>query len=302
MKRILLPLMAMSIALTSCSRDNDDVTNPTNPPTTNPATPPTNPVEQRKKIRGISIELPNFDIYQLPDDAFPFLSANLFYNGDLLTSIDPYDVIYDRDLIVSLNNGATTFTYNSNGTIKSSIQKINHYLNPTEISREYTYINNETIKVREVKKSRNQDDVIKEHTLTIYNDNLVSKETIDLARPHIKEVHTYSYDDRENPIRRINGFSSIAIEIDFLEGNPSLLKAFKNNITKIEKHYRYTNYDTPVNDLENYPTMTYDFFYLRDNEDYNRQIFVTISKESDLRTPEKDWEYEYKYNVHYYGE
>lgn len=311
MKRILLPLMAMTIALTSCSRDNDDVTNPTNPPTTNPATLPTNPVEQRKKIKHIglsdywSTQGPHIPgIHEFDEGLAPFYHESFHYNGDFLSyTSHQHHTTYEGDKIISMKYGRyiIDFTYNSNGTLKSSVAK-NETHGTLEESREYSYINNETIKVKEIKRSLQGEYITKEYTLTMEGDKLIKKVS---SNNNTIEAYHYHYDEYENPISHIKGFAALAIERDFLDNdcNNPMTSSFRNNL--VYKIYDY--YDLRHSD--NSYRIDATFQYSRDDKGYINSVFVGIGKAkiNTMYDPNREpdtregglWGHEYHYTYQY---
>lgn len=228
MKRILLPLMAMSIALTSCSRDNDDVTNPI-----------VNPVAQAKKLVGLT------RVYGV-QGAAPITGATFEYNGDKLNKFVIWGhafLHYDGDRVSSLemidgpDAQKVEFVYNANGTLKSSIQKFES--SEVEFSRDYTYISPTTIKVKEIMKyTRNSSETEREYTLTTDGENLIKKEMLDRSNNRTETIQ-YRYDDKKNPLRELKGLSALSLELELLRMSRNAtarnyIRTFKNNVISEE--------------------------------------------------------------------
>lgn len=218
MKRLLLPLMAISIALTSCSRDNDDITNPIE-----------TPVAQAKKLTGVTET--STSKYNIDHSLY------LTYNNDKLISsrfedgLQQLDYIYENDKIVGINNGrlSARLTYNPDGTLKSSISN--------EVNREYTYDGN-LVKVKEISKYTNSSQTI-EYIFTMENGNMVKQEIYftDGFGSNQKITLNFKYDNNKNPIQEIKGISNLAIELELQERAthiPYHYKAFKNNLISEE--------------------------------------------------------------------
>lgn len=273
MKRILLPLMAMSIALTSCSRDNDDVTNPI-----------VNPVAQAKKLVGISGTV----IHTPPGGVIYPADITIEYNGDFLKKMGGVfggvDLLYhyNGDKISSIevaNRGLpdpqyAEFTYNPNGTLKSAKEVKSNGYSSYEITREYEYINNSTIKMTLKSVSTHNGSTgstgYSYYTLTMNNGKLVKWESFDESG-NILERHQYRYDDKKNPMNEIKGFAALAVDIEFgryigwsttisAEYHKNQVRAFKNNV--VSQTIEYLNYNIHSEEYEhqyqynqdNYPT------------------------------------------------
>lgn len=250
MKRFLLPLVALSIALTSCSRDNDDVIN----------NPITNPVEQGDLLAEITTEEHGF----LNDTYFS-------YDGDKIQSSRNRDHIsytYNGNQITNINferghygNWSIRYIYNPNGTLKTTLQthtskridyvdsatqEIKFINNKTETSREYTYTGN-IVKVKQTSvysNDRRTEDTrtdIQEHTFTLDNGNIIKQETE--IYTGVVETITYTYDDKINPLNNIKGFSALNVEFRLIDGYSQIglqnIYANKNNITS--QHNSHNN-------------------------------------------------------------
>lgn len=274
MKRILLPLVAFSIALASCSRDNDDVIN----------NPITNPVEQGDVLVSVIND---------PSTSFDF---HFTYDGDKLRTggVDLSNIVYTGDKIteITINRGTTLhgirnmkFTYNNDGTLKSTseIQTIERYIigtyNPTTNkpitytlryirNREYSYVGN-NIKITEnINHSSNNPNYpinneisAREYTLTMENGNLVRKEVrSNSTNSYLSDSYTatYRYDDKINPLNKIKGISAIAVELNLMDAYLDLI-GYKNNLVYYNTYgtdhtieYEYNSKGYPTKSTEKY--------------------------------------------------
>lgn len=223
MKRFLLPLVALSIALTSCSRDNDDVIN----------NPITNPVEQGNLLAEISgVENGTLNSY-------------FTYNGDKIQSSSIVDgntsYTYDGDKITNsyreryqLGIFNTRYIYNPNGTLKTTLEThTNKIYAPNfttqtatltnykwETTREYTYIGNIVkVKVTTIEsndKTSDTETTIRNHTFTLDNGNIIKKEI--QTTDWIINTTTYTYDNKINPLSKVKGLAALNIEFQLTSG------------------------------------------------------------------------------------
>lgn len=239
MKRFLLPLMAISIALVSCSRDNDDVINNpiTNPINENVGTLPTKIGEQNITYNGDQL-------HQIGNDVFT-------YTGDLITKI------VNEKLQLEIN-----YFYFPDGKLKASTLG-SLRLKDRVFVRYYTYNNDETIKVEWYQAfiKDGQQDVdqfirfyeMGDFTYTMKNGNLYKEEAniLDLYRiyggPRVEHhtISTFEYDTQNTPYKKIKGLSALALELyfnyqfdagDFSTVGNYNYTTFNNNITRKEIH------------------------------------------------------------------
>lgn len=259
MKRILLPLIAVSIALTSCSRDNDDINNPIVNPV-NAGTLPT-------KIEGS-------------------LTTNITYNGDKVAKWGDYEITYTGDLITKLTRDENIhhlYFYNPDGTLKMTILDLRNISSASSsFATYYTYKPNNIVEVEiyGVNFERGNDDVsqlekrykIHEGTYTIRNGNIYEVNTINYTPSGLgynKETITYEYDNKNNPYKNIKGLSALALDNNIRtwswvgtridDGEGLNIKGLNNNITKAHtQSVRFEN-NVEVN-RENYTT-NYEYEY-----------------------------------------
>lgn len=273
MKKFLLPFVALSIILTSCSRDNDDVIN----------NPISNPVAQGDLL----VEITH------PDE--PSFIPRFTYNGDKLQGFTGGDgnmsFTYDGDQITNiyrdkgplLGNWFTRYAYNPDGTLlysagvhkgerrhpnstADSLILINYKV---ETVREYTYTGN-IVKVKETIKSSDDlsSDVrtmVQEHSFTLDNGNIIKK-VIETNYGYKSNITTtFTYDNKINPLGKIKGLA--ALNIEFSLGNDEgpgtfiYMNGNKNNILseKIEGQtgstfeYEYNSKGYPTKQTEKYP-------------------------------------------------
>lgn len=262
MKRFLLPLMAISIALISCSRDNDDFTNPIE-----------NPIAQAKKLTKITRTFDNFGW----TGGAPFLGTDFEYNGDLLKNIFYYgEQVYhyngEQISAIEIDGGPrpqkVEFTYNPNGTLKSSFQKFDTPEDsPRTTFREYHYINDNTIKVKEIYKYPFVERKT-EYTLTMNGDNLVRKEIFNEENSRT-QIHQYTYDNKKNPLREVKGMAALSVAMHLIDFHfhdiyNFQISSFKNNIISetIDEKYTYNSTTSHLAEIdyqyqynqEGYPT------------------------------------------------
>lgn len=273
MKRFLLPLIAISIALISCSRDNDDFTNPIE-----------NPIAQAKKLTKITR---NFDNFGHSGGGAPFLGTEFEYNGDLLKNIFYYgEQVYhyngEQISAIEIVSGSRPqkieFIYNPDGTLKSSFQKFDTGGTTTDrtTSREYHYINANTIKVKEVLKWTDSNSEIKtEYTLTMNGDNLVRKEIFNEENSRT-QIHQYTYDNKKNPLREVKGMAALSVAMHLMDFHfhdmyNFQISSFKNNILSetIDEKYTYSSTTSRLAEIdyqyqynqEGYPTRVIHSYY-----------------------------------------
>lgn len=251
MKKFLLPLVALSIILTSCSRDNDDVIN----------NPITNPVVQGDLLAEITT-----------NTSHSIGTGRFTYNGDKLqssASLDgdmSYTYIEDQIRYIRRSKGPMgiwdiNYTYNPDGTLKQ-VDQIHNYEyrshdparaieNRKEIAtREYTYVGNNTINVKSIAKTyrENSNEVfsifIAEYTFTINNGNIVKKieksqfkegnDTSSFMNNPTTTTITYTFDDKINPLHNIKGLSAIAIDFHTID-NKDVFSMYVNKNNILEK-------------------------------------------------------------------
>lgn len=242
MKRILLPLLALSIAFISCNRDNDDITNPIE-----------NPVEQGNLLADITEE--------------GRILSQFIYNGDKVKSSGFVDgnnsYSYTGNQITAIHREKGTFgtwdiryTYNSDGTLHSAFsthiyERPVGYDNNNDVimgkykeiaTREYTYTNNNnTINVKEtyddyiIKNNTDEKTGIggtNEFTFTLNNGNITSKIIKPQDRLSDTDTTIYTYDNKINPLNNIKGFPALSIEFHLIEEHIGAihLHGNKNNI------------------------------------------------------------------------
>lgn len=287
MKRFLLPLMAISISLISCSRDNDDVTNPIE-----------NPVAQAKKTTGITRTFEHFDHN---GGGMPFLGTYFEYDGDRLKNINHKGNLifhYNGDKIsaIEVEEGTSPvpqrveFTYNTDGTLKSSLQKETSNPDMT-LTHEYNYINTNTIKVKEVRKYNNSNyESIKEYTLTMSRDNLVRKEVFD-REYDTTTIHEYLYDSNKSPLRDAKGMAALSVAMHLIRFHYSnthnyQISSFRNNVVSetVDQKHTYSSITTRL--LE----VSYQYHY--NKEGYPTRLF---SAYNDSTYGEHKEEYIYNY-------
>lgn len=227
MKRFLLPLVALSLALTSCNRDNDDVIN----------NPITNPVEQGNLLAEITEEgriLSQFiyDGAKIQSSSWTDGALSYSYTGDQITAIHR-----DKGLFGTWD---IRYTYNSDGTLHSAFsthiyERPVGYDNNNDVimgkykeiaTREYTYTNNNnTINVKEtyddyiIKNNTDEKTGIggtNEFTFTLNNGNITSKIIKPQDRLSDTDTTIYSYDNKVNPLHNIKGFSALAIDFNIM--------------------------------------------------------------------------------------
>lgn len=247
MKRFLLPLVALSIAFTSCSRDNDDVIN----------NPITNPITQGDLLAEITEE----------GNAHYRFNTYFTYDGEKLQSSHGIEgstgYSYDGEKISRsrrergyFGTWETRYIYNPNGTLKTAVETytrqtryidsntqeegiINH---KTETSREYTYAGN-MVKVKQTSqysddsdRTPEQESTITNHTFTLDNGNIIKRET-EVYSGTIETV-TYTYDNKVNPLSKIKGLAALNVEFRVIDAVTQLgtqeVYANKNNITLIK--------------------------------------------------------------------
>lgn len=225
MKRILLPLLALSIAFISCNRDNDDITNPIE-----------NPVEQGNLLADITEDgriLSQFiyDGAKIQSSSWTDGALSYSYTGDQITSIHR-----DKGLFGTWD---IRYTYNSDGTLHSAFsthiyERPVGYDNNNDVimgkykeiaTREYTYTNNNTINVKEtyddyiIKNNTDEKTGIggtNEFTFTLNNGNITSKIIKPQDRLSDTDTTIYTYDNKVNPLHNIKGFSALAIDFNIM--------------------------------------------------------------------------------------
>lgn len=259
MNRILLSLVALSIALTSCSRDNDDVTN----------NPIVNPVTQQDLLSEISWKSTTTGQHLGNNHSDTNSGKITFsYDGDKIKEIisgfndngfafqKSIKFQYTEDKITAISwedTGVSThmnLTYNTDGTLKSSIATADNLLIPNAprgisvIKREYTY-NNDIITIKETVRDANGDIIVGgggipdiEYSYKISNGNPIED--------HQYSKTTYTYDNKLNPLTKIKGFKDIGIAfLDLYDNNLVSWQLsnflFNNNLTGVEKIIK-TNY------------------------------------------------------------
>lgn len=245
MKRILLPLLALSIVFISCNRDNDsDITNLIE-----------NPVEQGDLLAEIITEEGS-------------LSTQFIYDGNKIKSSNwtdgniSYTYIGDQITAIHRDKGLLgawdiKYTYTPNGTLHSAYE-IHNYESPnnndreimekhkTISIREYTYAGNNTINVKETSDNyiikKNTDEKINsnvvEYTFTMNNGNIISKIIKPQDRLSNTDTLIYTYDDNVNPLHNIKGFSALAIDFNIMY--LTHINGNKNNILS----EKYTSFDS----------------------------------------------------------
>lgn len=259
MKRFLLPLMAMSIALTSCSRDNDDVTNPIE-----------NPVNT--EILPTKIEL--------IDSYIGTQTKNITYNGNKIVKWGDYDITYTGDLITKLTRDEGIhhlYFYNPNGTLKMTILDLRSVHSAASYVTNYTYKPNNIVEV-EVHSTDFNGEItqlekrykIFEGTFTMKDGNIYKSHTISYSpfgneNYYINTV-TYEYDNKNNPQKNIKGLSALALDNNlnsragtgFADGlNNNIIKTntqsirFENNVEVNRENYT-SNHEYEYND-KGYP-------------------------------------------------
>lgn len=304
MKRILLPLMAISIALVSCSRENDDnIIEPVTNTTTNPIN--TDLLPTSIKWGSSNIDTP------------------IQYNGNKLTKYGNQDVEYSGDLISRI--GGHYYYYNPDGTLKLSIFRSNTPIpnNATHhtYANYYTYnpdgtirITNHLVKVSNWDWSTSQIPnnietvyIQSETYYTIESGNVTKAIDIiytpfyqlsnsqNIGYNNISQIYeiTYEYDNKFNALKNIKGLSSLSLDHHLLhklsEGqlqhfNPN---SFKNNITKLNIKIEYRDNRTPTKILQ-----PIEFHY-----EYNQQGYPT--KVTPINPNNSSYTYDYiKYNNH----
>lgn len=258
MKRILLPLMAMSIALTSCSRDNDDVTNPI-----------VNPVNT-----GI-----------LPTKIEGDITTNITYDGNKIVKWEDYDITYTGDLISKItrygNNIRHFYFYNPDGTLKMTILDLGDILHHSPgYASYYTYKPNGIVEVEvhSISFERGNYDAsqleklnkIFEGTYTMRNGNIYEARTTSYSiygdERYTKETISYEYDNKNNPYKNIKGLSALALDnhlrawagTQFTDGGLKII-GLNNNIIKAHSQSIHFENNVEVN-RENY-TLNYEYKY-----------------------------------------
>lgn len=260
MKRILLPLLALSIAFISCNRDNDDITNPIE-----------NPVEQGNLLADITEE--------------GRILSQFIYDGDKIKSSGFVDgnnsYSYTGNQITAIHREKGTFgtwdiryTYNSDGTLHSAFsthiyERPVGYDNNNDIimgkykeiaTREYTYTNNNTINVKEtyddyiIKNNTDEkvDSNIAEYIFVMNNGNIISKTKKQQNIYSGATTTTYTYDNKMNPLNNIKGFSALSIEFHLIEEHIGAihLHGNKNNILT-EKYSTVDSRGVEINSYQN---------------------------------------------------
>lgn len=239
MKRFLLPLVALSIALTSCNRDNDDVIN----------NPITNPVEQPMLITQIDFT----DNFSSLKGTFSFsydgdkIKESLLKTEDGILNEHIY-YTYTDDKITSIKytnsfeENEIFFTYNTDGTLKSSTSG--------NIVSTYTYNADNSVIVNYQVNGSNKT------TAHIKNGNLV-----ELQSP--EGIHTITYDTQHNPFKNIKGLTDIGLDLYLIssfgayEHTFYYFGAFTNNIMTISEPngnkqftYEYNSSGFPIKGTE----------------------------------------------------
>lgn len=225
MKRILLPLLALSIAFISCNRDNDDITNPIE-----------NPVEQGNLLADITEDgrISSQFIYdgaKIQSSSWVDGALSYSYTGDQITAIHR-----DKGLFGTWD---IRYTYNSDGTLHSAFsthiyERPVGYDNNNDVimgkykeiaTREYTYTNNNTVNVKEtyndyiIKNNTDEKTGIggtNEFTFTLNNGNITSKIIKPQDRLSDTDTTIYTYDNKVNPLHNIKGFSALAIDFNIM--------------------------------------------------------------------------------------
>jgi len=136
------------------------------------------------------------------------------YTGDLMTKWEEYD----EDDVLS---GVDTFTYNEQGQLVKHIYDFEGYKDKYE----YTHNADGTISVKHFTTGLNSDVYTFSHDGKIYDNKVEENVAAAGDIPAHIDTHTYTYDNKNNPMVNVTGFDKIA----FL-GDRSA-KNFANNET-----------------------------------------------------------------------
>lgn len=214
MKRLLLPLMAISIALTSCSRDNDDITNPIE-----------NPIENPINTETFLTKIESIDSQN---------TINITYDGDKIVKWGDDEFVYTGDLITLRTDQGVgrRYFYNPDGTLKMTIIDLRGISTAPSYAIYYTYnqdyddiveMEAYTVDLENYPSYLGDIDVsqleklhkIFEGTYTMRNGNIYKSKTISYDiydGSYSVSNRTYNYDDKNNPSNNIKGLSAIVVD------------------------------------------------------------------------------------------
>lgn len=258
MKRLLLPLMAISIALTSCNRDNDDITNP---------------IENTINTGTLLTKIEHIDSYS------GTRTTDIIYNGDKIVKWGDYEITYTGDLITKLTRDEGInhlYFYNPDGTLKMTILDLRSVSASHSHATYYTYKPDGIVEVEiySVDFEGDIDNVSQlekleksfEGTFTMRNRNVYEAQTISYS-PFSNESYyvntiTYEYDDKNTPYKNIKGLSALALDNNitsrygtgFIDTN-----GFNNNI--IKTHTQSIRFLLNIEDLREDYTLNYEYEY-----------------------------------------
>lgn len=229
MKKKLLPFVALSIILTSCSRDNDDVIN----------NPITNPVAQTPLL---PLEIGNGKHYSLKytyDNNHKLISAERISNSS--GNIRLYDVTYDGDLIKSIKDAE--FVYDNQ-------QRLVKVLNKTtkETLFTFTYSGNKIKYFSNVSQflMAEEVDFTVENGVIIKGEGIAYERYVDPDTPRdinhpTKITVIINYDNKKNIFGNIKGLDKLhpyLVTNPYTNGIDTFGLGSKNNVTKYIWHYK----------------------------------------------------------------
>lgn len=204
MKKIILLFSIITLVLTSCSKDYDDIANPINQ-TSKPVLVKkiiVTDLTNNTVIKNTEFEYDGKKIVKSTDQSGDVVSYT--YTGDVISNIK----IYHLDTLVM----EYVLTYANNNLTESKC--INYSENFAE-KRLYTYNPNGTVDFIYYKGDlTTQDTLYKTGSLTIQNDEITGMLMQDFINPNNGRTATHTYDNKKNPNKNIIGANKLNVELD----------------------------------------------------------------------------------------
>lgn len=254
MKKILLPLMALGIVLTSCSRDNDDSIS-------NPIVNPIKLEDLLAEISGNFYTTINYNDDKISSSIGIDGNTTYTYTNNLITSISRDRGMYGKQNI--------QYTYYPDGNLKTASEIFVHsmgtYFMQTDLifreilTREYIY-NGDQVNVKETRDIYSNQDTDKieptaivEYNITMKNGNIIRKEVT--GRDILKDFSNqysytsiYRYDNKVNPLSKIKGLSALQLELNLIDYQNNA-GAENIHITSSNNNLIYSNIDGHENSI-----------------------------------------------------
>lgn len=257
MRKIILLLSVMTLAFTSCSKNEDEPAIPTVDP---------NGILLKRSVETDNSGANIGDVYTL----------NYIYNGNKLVRINDSDggyeiITYTGDLITKWENfispavldATINYTYNTNNNLITAI-RIYHgeaTTNPTSYVERTTYTHNSNGSISFQEYYGNlaaQTTLVSNGTIT--SGSIVTNE----INPANTVTETCTYDTKNHPLKNILGYNKIVFNQFFNNSSNNFMSIVNYNGDLEEATYTYNPNDFPITEIykmNNSTQFTTQYFY-----------------------------------------